>query len=1681
MSQNFATNIFNAFPAPSLLISVDSTFTIQSVNLAYQQETKMTANELVGKSILTYFADNKLDFVALEQSLLQVISTKQTHKIFVKNTAEQKIELENIPVFDENQEINAIIQSYKFLNNNYFEDTKKRLELFKKYTKESYAIIDKNLNLISFNEKFAKQAKDLLKRDLKKGMSFLDLVLPERKEFIKEKYNFVLHGSKIEFNPEVTTETGSTINLKSIDEPILNEFGEVVGVFVTVIDETTLIEIDKKQKDQELHFKALIENIPELVYSLDLNFNLITFNSTLSSLVFSLTGLKLEPGMNILKLYGEHKREKYTNVLKRVINEGRCVFEDHFIFNNENVLFEVAVNPIFNENKQLIGVTIFANNITQEKYLKKKEEEQRVEYRALIDNISDVVYSLDMDLNLITFNKALVDASIYLIGRPPQKGMNLIENFAFDKKDFLRSKFSEASVGKAISFMYEETIFDELQIFEVYINPIFNDNALQIGYSVLSKVVTEKVKAERAKDEILHRLNNIMSLSLDVICTIDNKGIFTNVNEAAYNLIGYHPEELIGKSSFDFVYPEDLPRSIEMINNLDSINNTCILENRYVHKDGRVIDVLGTIRKESEEGVLYCTAKDITEKKANEARLNESLYRYKYLFENNPAPMYIFDFETLQIIDCNAEALYLYGYEREEFLRLSLKDIRPAEELPFILDITSSEESFGEIKRTIARHSKKSGEIIVVEVTGHLVELEGKKVGLTQIKDVTEQERALRELKENEAKLRSATIIAKLAYWQLDLNRYFSTSSETYIVFGIQEECQINYDSWLNAIHPDDKQLYQNAENAAFNRESEIDIEIRIIVGKGIKTLQWIHIRGKEVIDEIGRVIALEGTIQNITEKKKIQIDLQERNSFIETALENLPIGISVDKIDDGVNTLINKKFEEIYGWSKESLIDRSTFFEKVFPNEAYRTRVLEQFKSDMSSGDLSRMGWEGVQITTQKGEQKVVRVTNIPVPEQNLIISTVIDDTERVKAEKKLILSNERYNLVTQATSDAIWDWDLVSNSFFRGGSFEKIFGHKVNSASLSIDSWSVYLHPEDADRVLSGMHAAIESDTIKWKDEYRYLKADGKYAYVMDKGFILRDNHGKAIRMVGAMQDITERNEREQQLKLFESVVINANDAILITEPEPFDEPGPKIMYANKAFTKMTGYEVEEIIGKTPRILQGPKSDFKELARLSQALRKWESCEVTTINYKKNGEEFWVNFTVTPVANEKGWFTHWIAIERDITEKVNYERDLIEANNKVITTLESIRDGFYSMDKNWVVTYWNKEMEVLTEVNRTDIIGKNIWEQFPFMLDTKFYIEYKRAVAENVVVRFEEHLNLTEQWFEANAFPSENGLTVFIRDITERKLNEQKIKSERKLLRTLIDNLPDSIFFKDTKARKLISNKVDLRLQGVSSEEEVLGKTDAEIYPNKPSCVGYEQDLEILRTGKSVLDYEESFMSNDGQLSWYLTSKMLVYDDNKNVMGLLGIGRDITERKLAEQKLEAVNKELLKNVQQLLISNAELEQFAYVASHDLQEPLRMITSFLSQIERKYKDVIDEKGKQYIYFAVDGAKRMRQIILDLLEFSRVGRMEDKQELVNLNDLVNDILILYRKQIKEKKAIIHLDTLPTVKASKSSMRQVFQNLISNSLKYVTNIEGVVPQIKITVESVNNEWMIAIKD
>ncbi len=252
---------------------------------------------------------------------------------------------------------------------------------------------------------------------------------------------------------------------------------------------------------------------------------------------------------------------------------------------------------------------------------------------------------------------------------------------------------------------------------------------------------------------------------------------------------------------------------------------------------------------------------------------------------------------------------------------------------------------------------------------------------------------------------------------------------------------------------------------------------------------------------------------------------------------------------------------------------------------------------------------------------------------------------------------SNERYDIVTKATSDTIWDWKIQEDSISWNKGIENIFGYKKNQVGTSSEWWFGNIHPEDSIKMSIKLYSFIEQKTENWQDQYRFKCADGTYKYVLDRGFLLKDENGVAVRMIGAIQDITKQKEEEQRLKLLETVITQTKDSIIITEADLNDNKTPKIVYVNPAFSIMSGYQSDEIIGKSPDILIGPNSNNEEYKKLINAIINKEECQVETISYKKNNDEYWVSFSMLPVYNSERELSHWVSIQRDISEEKKQE----------------------------------------------------------------------------------------------------------------------------------------------------------------------------------------------------------------------------------------------------------------------------------------------------------------------------------------------------------------------------------------------------------------------------------------
>lgn len=315
---------------------------------------------------------------------------------------------------------------------------------------------------------------------------------------------------------------------------------------------------------------------------------------------------------------------------------------------------------------------------------------------------------------------------------------------------------------------------------------------------------------------------------------------------------------------------------------------------------------------------------------------------------------------------------------------------------------------------------------------------------------------------------------------------------------------------------------------------------------------------------------------------------------------------------------------------------------------------------------------------------------------------------------------------------------------------------------------------------------------------------------------------------------------------------------------------------------------------------------------------------------------------------------------------------------------------------------------------------------------------------------------------------------------DVTEKHKADESLFKERFLLRSIIDNLPIQIYVKDIMGRHIINNKTQYRdFLGAETEEETLRKTVFDYFPYEVAKKMTVIDRHVIIEGQSVKNLEESYTNANGQLRWFLTSKVALKNASNKIVGLVGMTRDVTDRKEEEAVLQNLNTELTKKAKALEQSNQELEQFAYIASHDLQEPLRMITGFVSLLEKKYSSKLDEKGIQYMHFVVDGATRMRNIIMDLLTYSRVGREGEKLKETDIGEIISNALNLQKTLIDQKGANISVGPMPKLKVPVSPLNQVFLNLINNSLKY--QLEGATPRIKISAKERKDSWEFSVKD
>jgi PAS domain S-box-containing protein len=299
-----------------------------------------------------------------------------------------------------------------------------------------------------------------------------------------------------------------------------------------------------------------------------------------------------------------------------------------------------------------------------------------------------------------------------------------------------------------------------------------------------------------------------------------------------------------------------------------------------------------------------------------------------------------------------------------------------------------------------------------------------------------------------------------------------------------------------------------------------------------------------------------------------------------------------------------------------------------------------------------------------------------------------------------------------------------------------------------------------------------------------------------------------------------------------------------------------------------------------------------------------------------------------------------------------------------------------------------------------------------------------------------------------------------LILRDFAARRRAEAALEQQARLLTDIIDTIPEMVYLTDTEGRYLLDNRAHRRYLGVASGESVLGKTAADIYPKDLAARHTKDDLFVLSTGAPIRNHEEPARPAAPNIHWLSTTKMAFRNASGKIIGLLGVNVDITKRKADEEKLQRF-------AAQLERSNSELQNFASVASHDLQEPLRKIQAFGDRLKTKCAEQLGEQGRDYLERMHNAAQRMQTLIQDLLQLSRVTSRAQPFQACDLPRIVAEVLSDLEVSIEQTAGKVEVGDLPTIEADPLQMRQLFQNLIANALKF--HRPDIPPIIRISAE------------
>jgi PAS domain S-box-containing protein len=1021
------------------------------------------------------------------------------------------------------------------------------------------------------------------------------------------------------------------------------------------------------------------------------------------------------------------------------------------------------------------------------------------------------------------------------------------------------------------------------------------------------------------------------------------------------------------------------------------------------------------VTRRGAEGTSLLTVTEVTERRQRERELRETKDRLESFIEASPVAIMAVDSDG-DITLWNSAAEEIFGWTEAEVLG-DFNPVIPEEKREghdSLRERAFSGESFSQVE--LRRRTKDGTQVDVTLSTAPLYDADGELIEVVAfLEDITDRKQRERELERTKDLLEKAQETASIGGWEVDFERGTQRwTDEVYRIHGLPLGADVPIEDGIEFYHPEDREKITTAFDSLRTEGESYDLELRIVTAA--EEVQWVRTIGDPLFGEDGSVVGARGIFQDITERKQNEQDLRELTERLDLAVEGANLGVWDWNMETDAVTF-NEQWAEMLGLSLEEIEPRlETWEERVHPEDM--PRVERQLNAHIQ-GESERYDCEH-RMQTGDGDWKWVRDVGEIVERDDdgdptRAVGIHIDVTERRETQKTL---EEERDTFAQGPA-VVFKWENAQGwpVEYVSDNVTETFGYTPTQLQSGEVPYLSLIHDDDFDRVGTEVENHSEEGVERFSHEpYRIVTEAGDVRWVLDNTKIVRDD-GEITHYLGYLIDITERKRLEDSLRESEE---SLRELYRITSDTdlPFEEKLVRILELARDRLDLPFAFLTRIDDDTQHTVEAVGSHDRLQAGasgpLSEAYCRKTIQQTGLLGVQDAADEGWAS----DPAYERFDLGCYLGGKVIVNESL-YGTLCVAGDAAREHSFTESEEAFVELLVQWVSYELERDrlegkLRDLQEVSGKLMEAGSIDEVGDIAVDS----------AEEIL-----GLDITGIW----TYDEEQGVLL---PVTE-----------------------------TAGARELFGSSPRFE-PGNSLTWEVFERGEMAVFEDISTVEGrYREDTEIR--AEIILP-----LGDQGVISTGSTSEQEFSDTD---IGLF----ELFASTVSSAMLRAEREQSLRETRaELERSNENLEQFAYAASHDLQEPLRTISNYLQLLERRYEDDLDGDAKEFIEFAVNGAERMHEMIRGILKYSRVDTQGEPLGPTDLNSVYELACRNLKIAIEESDATITADELPTVRGDESQLVQLLQNLLDNAIKYTGDTQ---PRVHVSADRTDGRWVIAVED